>query len=178
MEYTYQNSASDCPCTASLNEYTLTIRSLAEENVIPYPMITEVRLIRESAKRYKIALLLNNNLTQIISNKSFTDDKRMIDRSREYSTFVRVLHFYLEDKSRAIFTLGNPDRKTWYRITFSVIVSFLISFTAEYFGISLVNPIIQALVLIAMMAILILAINMGRWPKQYQPNDIPLEFLP
>jgi hypothetical protein len=178
VEYTYQKSVSDLPCTALLNEYTITFRTSKEENAIPYSMIVEVKLMRESDKIFETVLELNNGRTYAIANYSFNPDKKTEDLSRAYTTFIRVLHFHLKDKSKATFTSGNPARKTWNQVTLSIIISFLISFTAEFFGVSLVNPIIQAVVLIVMMGIVILAINMGRWPRQYHPTDIPLEFLP
>lgn len=178
VEYTYQKSASDLPCTALLNEYLITFRTSREENAIPYSMIREVKLIRESDKKFKTVLELNDGHSHTITNYAFTSDKKAEDLSRTYTTFIRVLHFHLKDKSKATFTSGNPARKTWNQVTLSIIASFLISFTAEFFGVSLVNPIIQAVVLIVMMGIVILAINMGRWPRHYHPTDIPLEFLP
>jgi len=178
VEYTYQKSASDLPCTALLNEYLITFRTSKEETAIPYSMIVEVKLIRESDKKFKTVLELNDGHIYTIANYSFTPDKEIEDLSRAYTTFIRVLHFHLKDKSKATFTSGNPARKTWNRVTLSIIVSFLISFTAEFFGVGLVNPIVQAVVLIIMMGIVILALNMGRWPRHYQPTDIPLEFLP
>ncbi|HEY5823608.1 MAG TPA: hypothetical protein VIT44_04540 [Cyclobacteriaceae bacterium] len=178
MEYTYQKSVSDLSCTALLNEYMITFRTSKGEDAIPYSMIVEVKLIRESDKKFKTLLELDNGHTYTIANYSYTPDKKTEDLSRAYTTFIRVLHFHLKDKSKAVFTSGNPQRKTWNRVTLSIIISFLISFTAEFFGVSLVNPIIQAIVLIVMMGIVILAVNMGRWPKHYHPTDIPLEFLP
>ena len=173
MEYTYQNSSSDKPSSAFLNEHNLTLRSSGEDNTVPYSMITEVKLMKDSDKEYKTILRLNGGKSITIFNKYYTD-KKPVDRSREYSTFVRVLHFHLKDKSKAVFTSGNPVSKTWNWLTFSVIISF----TADYFGVSLVNPFIQAAVLIVMMGIIILAMNMGRWPRHYLPTNIPLEFLP
>lgn len=178
MDYTYQNTPSEGPVIATLSEYNLTFSSSKEQSIIPYSMITEVRLMRDSEKKFKTILMLNNGRTHVISNIYFNPEKKMEDHSRPYSTFIRVLHFHLKDKSRAVFTSGNPASKTWNWLTFSVIISFLISFTAEYFGVGLVNPVIQAVVLILMMGIIILALNMGQWPKHYQPTDIPLEFLP
>ena len=178
MEYTYQKSASDLPCKVLLNEYTITFHTSKGENAIPYSMIVEVKLIRESDKKFKTTLVLNDGHTHTIANYSFTPDKKIEELSRTYTTFIRVLHFHLKDKSKAIFTSGNPARKTWSRVILSIIISFLISFTTEFFGISLINPVVQAVVLIIMMGVVILAVNMGRWPRHYHPSDIPLEFLP
>jgi hypothetical protein len=178
VEYTYQKSASALRCTALLNEYTITFRTSKGENAIPYSMVVEVKLIRESNKKFITIIELDNSDTYTITNYSFSPEKKIEDHSRAYSTFIRVLHFHLKDKSKATFTSGSPARKTWNRVTLSIIVSFFISFTAEFFGVSLVNPFIQAAVLIVMIGIVILAVNMGRWPRHYHPNDIPMEFLP
>ena len=178
MEYTYQKSVSALRCTALLNEYAITFRTSKGENAIPYSMVVEVKLIRESDKKFITIIELDNSDTYTITNYSFGPDKKIEDQSRAYTTFIRVLHFHLKDKSKATFTSGNPVRKTWNRVVLSIIVSFLISFTAEFFGVSLVNPIIQAVVLIIMIGIVILAVNMGRWPRHYHPTNIPMEFLP
>jgi hypothetical protein len=178
VEYTFQNTSSEETCSAFLNEYSITFRSVREEHSIPYSMIVEVKLLKISDDHFKTLLFLNDGHSYVLSNRFYTSDKKMEDRSRLYSTFIRVLHFHLKSKSRAVFTSGNAPGKTRSLVIASVLVSFMISFTAEFFGISLANPLIQAAVLIAMAGIVILAMNMSRWPRHYEPGDIPLEFLP
>jgi hypothetical protein len=137
-----------------------------------------VKLLRGSEKDFRMIVELNNGQSYVISNKLYNPDKKREDQSRAYSTFVRVLHFHLKDKSKAIFTSGNQPGKTAVQVVFSLILSFAISFATEFMGISLVNPFIQAAMIMAMMGIIILALNIGRWPKHYSPTEIPLELLP
>jgi hypothetical protein len=177
VEYSYQNSASDKLQTAFLSEQSLIIRS-ADEIAIPYSMIIEVKLVKESDKHFKIQLKTDSGNTFTISNRYYAPNKTAEDQSRVYATFVRVLHFHLKDKSKAIFTSDNNTGKTWVHVVAAVVLSFLISFTAEFLGFRLVNPLVQGVVLAAMLGIVILAMNLTRLPRHYAPADIPLEFLP
>lgn len=176
MDYTYQNSPAEKPHTILLNEYNMTVRSSGQEEVFPYSQIVAVRLDR-SERHFKTMLITEGGRILTITNKSYSEGRVYQDQSRPYTTFVRILHFHLKDKSRAVFTSGSKN-KLWMSALLSVLIAFVISFTVEYFGLGLVNPYVQAAVLAAMAGIVILALNMGKWPRHYNPADIPLEFLP
>ncbi|PZR35665.1 MAG: hypothetical protein DI538_14785 [Azospira oryzae] len=176
MDYTYQNAPADKPLTIILNEFTMTVRTSGQEEVFPYSQIVAVQLDR-SERNYKTMLITESSKIIVITNKSYLADRTPRDQSRAYTTFVRVLHFHLKDKSRAVFTSGNKN-KIWMLSLISILITVVISFTVEHFGWGLVNPYLQAGTLAAIAGIVILALNMDKWPRAYQPTDIPLEFLP
>jgi len=177
VEYTFQNSPGERLQTILLSEYNVTVRSQGRESVFPYSSIIEVQLQRGHGF-YKTLLITNGGQSITVTNKSYSTERTVENNSRAYSTFIRILHFHLKDKSRAVFTSGERASKVGMWVIAALVISFAISFVADYLGWGLVNPYLQSAVLAVMMGILILAIYMGKWPKRYKPTDIPLEFLP
>jgi len=177
MDYTYQNSPSDKPKTLLLDEFNLTIFSSGQETVYSYSKIIEVQLDR-SERKFKTFLSIEGGKVLTITNRIFGGDKMDEEQSRAYSIFVRVLHFHLKEKSCAVFSSGSRKGKILNSALSAVLISLIISFTAEYCNISLVNPFVQAAVLASMMGIVILSIHIGKRPKHYEPSNIPLDFLP
>ena len=104
MEYTFRPSLSEMPTTIFLAEYNLTIKKGKEETVIPYAVINEVVLNKDNGKHFRTRLLPDGGKAVVITNTYYASPKEIEDRSRAYSTFVRVLHFHLKDKSRAKFS--------------------------------------------------------------------------
>lgn len=104
MEYTYRSSLDEMPTTICLAEYNLTIKRGKQETVIPYAIINEVVLKKNGGKRFRTQLLPDGGKRIEITNTYHTTAKNVEDRSRAYSTFVRVLHFHLKDKSKARFS--------------------------------------------------------------------------
>ncbi len=103
MEYTFRPSLDEMPTTICLAEYNLTIKRGKQETVIPYAVINEVVLNKNGGKTFRTQLLPDGGKKIVITNTYHTSVKDVEDRSRAYSTFVRVLHFHLKDKSKAKF---------------------------------------------------------------------------
>jgi hypothetical protein len=178
MEYTFRNSFSEESCSVHLNDTNISYQSHGHELIIPYRNINEVHLLRLGDNAYKTVIHSHGNKEIIITNKFFTEEKVYEDRSRVYSTFIRVLHFHLKDKSTASFLTGRHFSNIWFWMACSVCVSFVISYIAHYLGLGLANPIVQGVVLAVLFGIFIVAMNMSNRARHYQPTDIPLEFLP
>lgn len=104
MEYTYRASLDEMPTTICLAEYNLTVKKGKQELVIPYAVINEVILNKLTGKQFRTRLLPDGGKPLVITNTYQTSSKDVEDRSRAYSTFVRVLHFHLKDKSKARFS--------------------------------------------------------------------------
>jgi hypothetical protein len=104
MEYTFRPSLNEMPTTICLAEYNLTVKKGKQETVIPYAVITDVVLKKNSGKQFRTRLLPDGGKPIVITNTYHTSAKDVEDRSRAYSTFVRVLHFHLKDKSKARFS--------------------------------------------------------------------------
>lgn len=101
VEYTFRPSLNDMPTTICLAEYNLTVKQGKQETVIPYAVINEVVLNKNSGKLFRARLLPDGGKPIVITNTYQTSAREVEDRSRAYATFVRVLHFHLKDKSKA-----------------------------------------------------------------------------
>lgn len=104
MEYTYRPSLDEMPITICLAEYNLTVKQGKTETVIPYAVINEVVLNKSKGKLFRTRLLPDGGKPIVVTNTYHTSARNIEDRSRAYSTFVRVLHFHLKDKSKASFS--------------------------------------------------------------------------
>lgn len=166
------------PTTIYLNEYNLTIRQGKQETVVPYAGINEVVLSKQRAKVFRTEILPEGGRPIVITNTYYTSEKTIEDRSRAYSTFVRVLHFHLKDKSKANFSSGTGAGSIWIWLCFSTALGFLVALTAGYLGVKFISPPADGVILAIVFGAIVVAMRLGRFPKAYTPNDIPLEFLP
>ena len=178
MEYTFRASSVEMPTTILLTEYNLTIKQGKLETVIPYAGISEVILNKSGDKVYKTVLQPESGKPLLITNKYYTSGKSVEDRSRAYSTFVRVLHFHLKDKSKANFTSGNSTKKITLLTMLAAAVGFLISLTSGFLGVVFIHPLVDGVILTLLFVVMGLVFGLGRLPRPYQPTDIPLDFLP
>lgn len=166
------------PTTVILGEFSLIVKCGKEEHVVPYASIIEVTLSRERDKVFKASLRADGERPIVVTNRYFQSAGNVEDRSRGYSTFIRVLHFHLKDKSKASFTSGIPSFSLGFRILIIALVSFIISFVADYMGFRLLGPVIQGIVLTILLGMLLIGSGVARLPRTYRPTDIPMEFLP
>jgi hypothetical protein len=164
--------------TIFLSNYNLILQSPEKEEVIPYANITAVQLSKVRKQSYAMRLTFENHGTVVITNKYFLPTGECEDRSRHYTTFVRVLHFHLKDKSFAAYNSGLGLRHLLIWSLYAAFLSFSFSFISEFYEFSVVNPFVQALGLTIITVIGIVVLNRGQWPKAYSPSNIPLRFLP
>jgi hypothetical protein len=176
VEYSFRNSPNGEVLSILLEEYDFILQKGIEKESIAYANILSVRITR-SGKVYKIHICPDGHRPIVISSLSFENGKT-VDQFREYALLVRVLHHHLRDKSKAVFSCGGNSEKLWQWIGLSAAFSFVISVIADYWGISLVNPYLQALILTALCGIVVIALNARNLPRNYTPTDIPLQFLP
>lgn len=178
MEYTFRSSAHETETTVVLDDYTLRCRKGENEEVISYACITSVIINRLPKHVFKIHLAADGHRSIAISSQSLTENGTLIDQSTGYSLFVRVLHRYLKDKGQAVFRSGGNTDRIWQWIALSAGFSFCISITAGYLGFSLMNSYIQALIFVALSAVMVIVFSIRKLPKAYDPTDIPIQFLP
>jgi len=177
VEYTFKNSASEKATTAVLNDYNLTLQQGDRVTVIPYANITSVRLTRTSVV-YKTLVKTEGRPPFIITNNFFITSKDREDRSPQYATFVRVLHFHMKDKSASHYTCGNDLKSLMYGSCALVILAFLISFLLEFLQLSPINYLVFAVLTSLVLVSFVVLLNWGRFPNMYKPESIPLQFLP
>jgi len=166
------------PTTIYLNEYNLIMKQGKQETVIPYAGINQVVLNRSSAKLFRTRLHPEGGKPVVITNTYYTSEKTVEDRSRAYTTFVRVLHFHLKDKSKANFHSGNGTASLLIWLCLAMAIGFSAALTIGYLGFTLVTPAVDGTILATILAAIVVVTRLGRIPKAYAPNDIPLEFLP
>lgn len=177
MEYTFKNSHAEKPITLVLSEYSITVRTDGREKIIPYGDIQSVCLKRSGRKFFTI-IKATNQPEIYISNHYWLSGNETDDKSREYVTFIRVLHFHLRTKSQAYYVCGNNLRPIFFAAGFSIIAAFGISYTLENFQLNPFNSMVTSLILSTLGIFVIALLNTGRFPKVYIPENIPLQFLP
>ncbi len=178
MEYSFRNSANGKPQMLVLGDYGFTLHNETTEEAIPYANIVAVRISRSIGKSFRVHLYPDDRRPVVIPSQSFSENGKTVDQSREYSMLVRVLHHHLKDKSKASFSCGGNSDKIWQWVGISAIISFVLSIIAEYLGVGLINPYVQALILAVLSAIIVIVFNARNLPKTYEPTEIPLQFLP
>lgn len=176
-EYTYKNSLAGKPCTAILTDYNLTIQSDGREQIIPYANILSVRLSK-SKNKYRAYIHPDGGSPIIITNQFYLSSSEHEDRSPQYATFIRILHFHLKDKSTAEYACGKNLKNLLTWACGAVLVVFIVSFVLEFLQMNPVNSIVLALGLSFLVIAILVGLNWGRFPNIYRPENIPLQFLP
>ncbi len=146
--------------------------------VIPYAGINEVELNKTGDRLFKTRLHPEGGKPLVITNKYHTTEKTVEDRSRAYSTFIRVLHFHLKDKSKAHFVSGNSPKALGMWVGVAAALGFVVSLVMSFFGMVLFNPLFDGILITVIFGLIALVLRLGRLPKSYLPTEIPLEFLP
>lgn len=113
-----------------------------------------------------------------ITNRFYRPDGSFEDRSRQYETFIRVLHFHLKEKSSAQFCTGCSWSKLILVGVGTVAVSFLLSLALYFLGINFIDVITQSFLIATLFMGFLLAAFWPNLPKGYQPEHIPFQFLP
>jgi hypothetical protein len=166
------------PTTVILSEYNFTLKCGKDERIIPYASIVQVNLTKARDKVFKASLRPDGEKTIVITNRYFQSAGAAEDRSRAYSTFIRVLHFHLKDKSKARFTSGNRSFRIGFGVVAIAFISFVMSFLADFYGFRLLDPVVQGVLLTVLLAVVFVTAGFTTWPRTYYPTEIPMEFLP
>jgi hypothetical protein len=177
VEYTFKSADREEPITLVLGDNSISVRSLDSETAIPYAGITRVQLCRGSRGLYKTILHFDGGKPLVINNQPYVADNS-VDQSRLYSTFIRVLHYHLKDKSSATYSIGYSMDSLARMGILGVAISFGVSFLANFLGFDLINPVASAFILTGVSAAGIFLLYAGQLPKTYIATNIPLELLP
>lgn len=177
MEYVYRNSPKGMETTIHLQTYDMEVSSESIGHVIPYADVVEIRLNR-SKKIYSIELRTLNFGTIRITSQSFGPTGKLVDQSRVYLTFTRVLHMHLLEKSKAHYFTGSNLSKLIFRTSFWAIVVSLFFVIEEYFNFLPGNPLLTSLLIFLTGTLLLFGSRLNRWPTPYNPTNIPLHMLP
>ncbi|MFM9840841.1 MAG: hypothetical protein ACKVOQ_21415 [Cyclobacteriaceae bacterium] len=100
MEYIFKNTVSQKPQTIILSGFSMNVQSAASEKTVSYASILSVRLTKSNGF-FKTIVAIDGERPIEITNRFYRPDGSFEDRSHQYETFIRVLHFHLKEKSSA-----------------------------------------------------------------------------
>lgn len=143
---------------------------------IPYSNVTRVRIDRKRGV-FKTFLDCRSIPSVIISNQSFESAGGPKDKSREYTLFIRLLHYYLKDKSKAEFITSTSFIAAWKTIALIATASVCFLLAIDYWGWN-IDSFTMTLIGMGTITPAVVLLWLGRYPKNYKPTDIPFEFLP
>lgn len=181
MEYTFRNDPKDHLKTIFLSDKSLILKFDGSQYEYPYNQITKVWLNNPggfcSPGEFSCTLNIVDKKAVYISSKNYEENGREIEQSNFYNSFVRVLHIHLDGNTSTDYKFGSEPKAYLGRIT--IILCILAGCIASI-SFTTINP----LILIAPSIIGILVTICGlkfcitRFPKGYNPKDIPLNLLP
>src|SRR5688572_14857853 len=99
VQYSFTPSARALHLSFTLTQTHLIQTTAAGEIEIPFSSVTRVRIDRKRGI-FKTFLDCRGIPSVMISNQSFEKNGDPKDKSREYTLFIRLLHYYLKDKSK------------------------------------------------------------------------------
>lgn len=178
MEYTFKNSVAHSPCTILLSEYEMSVQSAKQERTISYASVTSIQLSKSKGKFFKTIIKVDNEESVEIANCFCLKDGTKEDRSRQYETFIRVLHFHLKQKSSATYFSGNSWNKILLVSAGCLLTSLLISVALDFLQVSFLDMSTQALLIATLLAGFLISASWPFWPHRYIPDQIPTQFLP
>lgn len=177
MEYTYKNSFKEKPVTVVLRPFSIHLQAADGETKIPYVNVTAVHLVKRRGL-CKAVVEIEDRQPLVITNRFYLAPGEFENRGAAYSTFIRVLHYHLKDKSDAMFSSGINYVSLAIRFLIVCFSAALIAFIAEYAGLAVVNSFVLALMIALATLVGIFFYQRRKISKQYNPADIPLHFLP
>jgi len=176
VEYFFQNSILDSMTTITLRHYAMSIRKGLSEELVFYSSIAKVRLSWLSKDVFRISLYTDEGVTIMITNKVYVAEQARYQLNA-YTVFVKALHYHLKHKSCAIFLIRHSINKALPVYVLPFFFLIIPSFCLYYFGLTLLNPYFQIVLLVLVFAITIDWIN-KRTVTKYDPANIPMHFLP
>jgi hypothetical protein len=177
VEYVFRNSVNHGPCTVSLGQFSLIIKEGDRERIVSYAGIRAVRLKRKG-DLFSVGIDCESGDPIKITNRYYHTAERYDDYSPAYASFVRILHHHLHDKSQAAFRCGVKSTNLLGLVFFLMITSFGIAFLLEFFELKITTFWGQSIGLFSLLLIGILVMLRDRFPQSYDPENIPLSYLP
>jgi hypothetical protein len=109
-EYICKNSINEKPLTVSLSESHLMWQQGDKCGQVSYYNIISIRLT-QVANKFTINIELDSHRSIVLTNRFYLTRLNFEDRSRQYNTFVRVLHYYLKNMRTITFSVGSAWRE-------------------------------------------------------------------
>ena len=148
-----------------------------DEKLVAYASITELRMMKTKFA-YKAIISIDGSKQIEISNRLYHPDGKTEDRSRQYETFIRVLHFHLKEKSNTLFVAGCSWVKAIGATLVAILFSIGLSYGLDWIKLSFVDPFTMSLLFSALTLGFLSATFWPLLPKRYNPTEIPSQYLP
>ncbi|NOS91246.1 MAG: hypothetical protein HOP30_04955 [Cyclobacteriaceae bacterium] len=177
MEYVFNNRPSQNPLTILLSEFNMSVQHKGDEQLVAYASITALRLTKSNTA-YQAIISIDGSNDIEVSNLLYHTDGKIEDRSRQYETFIRVLHFHLKEKSATRFVAGCSWVKAIGAILAAILFSIGISYGLDWMKLSFVDPFTMSLLFSALTLGFLIATFWPSLPKRYNPTEIPSQFIP
>lgn len=177
MEYIFNTHRSQDRITILLSEFNMSVQCGLDERLIAYASITELRLTKTNSA-YKAIISIDGSKQIEISNRLYHADGKTEDRSRQFETFIRVLHFHLKEKSNTRFVAGCSWMKAIGATLVAILFSIGLSYGLDWIKLSFVDPFTMSLLFSALTLGFLVATFWPLLPKQYNPTEIPSQYLP
>ena len=177
MEYIFRKSNKVKETLFRLGQYSMEVVSDKASRTIPYEGITDIRLKRKG-KLFSMTIKTLAQGTLMITNRSYQHEGKLIDQSRAYMTFVRVIHMHLHEKGKVSFRTGFVLSHLLLQIIGIAGITMLVLFCMFYFDLAAKESLFIAIPII----IMCILIGFGLWIylrlRSYHPTQIPLHLLP
>jgi hypothetical protein len=130
MEFTCLHNRGNNLLHCQLTEFSMVITSENSRMEIPYLAIYKITV--HKAGRYFYATIWAEGFKPVYVSNKTVEDKRVVEQSPAYATFLRVLHFHLKKKgSKPLIRAATASTKIW--LSASLFISVLL-FVAYFFG--------------------------------------------
>jgi hypothetical protein len=181
MDYAFKNSPKDHLTQMVLGENGFKIILDGATYNYKYSDVTRVWLNNPEGfiapGEYSCTINIVDKKPIYITSKNFDQNGLFIEQSHHYNTFVRVLHMHIKSNKAAEFKFGTTPAKYFRRVAIIALiltacVASIITFKSNPFYF------IVPSVFGVFVTIYGLQFCITRFPKVYNPDNIPLELLP
>lgn len=181
MEYSFKNSPKDHLSKMALGENGFRIVIDGATYNYKYSEVTRVWLNNPEGfftpGEFSCTVNIVDKKPIYITSKNFDQNGLFVEQSNHYNSFVRVLHMHVKSNKAAEFKFGSTPTK--YLMRMAIIALILTSCIVSIMTFNS-NPLFFIIpsVFGIFVSIYGLRFCITRFPKGYNPNDIPLELLP
>jgi hypothetical protein len=174
MVYSYKNVPHKPEMSFTLTPLSVKVESTDAAFSIPFASISRVKLGKTGGV-YSCTLISEQH-NVVIRSTSYSEGT-FVNQARAYTTFLRVLHYHLREKSKAEFVAGMGSRQM-----VSLALVFLTSALSIFFMLNLlpyrVEPVLAGILGSLFITGIFLWVNKYQFPKPYSPASIPSNMLP
>lgn len=176
MEFTCLHNRGNSQITCYLKEFELEVNAGTENFHIPYASIYKITLHKAGTLFY--ATIWADGFKPLYVSNRILQEKRVIEQSPAYATFMRVLHFHLKKKgNKPQIRVGSSYTKIWFSgFLFVSILLFIVYFFGTMLDLPNVNLVFN--ILLGTLALLGLLSIVSIMKKTKEVEEYPVDYLP